>query len=160
MANPSFAHADPNPCFPEEAYIVPRTGRQQSILARRDTTQGDAEKGSEYYTSVETGTLYSLLVYGSTKDASADLAPRVHEADIDLPPIREAVPNVIDLAHYQFPGNVQVLDITKHLGFLEGNVIKYVARAGRKTEDPLEDLLKAQRYLTELIEMHTPTKED
>lgn len=54
-------------------------------------------------------------------------------------------------SHYKFPGNVQVIDITRHLGFLEGNVIKYVARAGRKG-DKREDLLKAKQYLDWLLE--------
>lgn len=53
--------------------------------------------------------------------------------------------------HYQFPGGVQVIDITKHLDFLTGNVVKYVARAGRKGER-LEDLLKAKQYLDWAIE--------
>lgn len=57
----------------------------------------------------------------------------------------------IDPSHYKFPGNVQVIDITRHLGFLEGNVIKYVARAGRKG-DKREDLLKAKQYLEWLLE--------
>lgn len=53
--------------------------------------------------------------------------------------------------HYKFPGGVQVIDITRHLGFLEGNVIKYVARAGRK-ENRREDLLKAKQYLDWILE--------
>lgn len=57
----------------------------------------------------------------------------------------------VDPTHYDFPGGVQVIDITRHLGFLEGNIIKYVARAGRKG-DRLEDLLKARRYLDWAIE--------
>lgn len=56
-----------------------------------------------------------------------------------------------DPGHYKFPGNVQVIDITRHLGFLEGNVIKYVARAGRKG-DRREDLLKAKQYLDWALE--------
>lgn len=56
----------------------------------------------------------------------------------------------VDPGHYQF-GTTQVIDLTRHLGFLEGNVVKYVARAGRKG-DRLEDLLKAERYLGWAIE--------
>ena len=33
------------------------------------------------------------------------------------------------------------------LGFCLGNVVKYIARAGRKTPDVLTDLKKAQWYL-------------
>lgn len=54
--------------------------------------------------------------------------------------------------HYQF-GDVRVIDIAKHLGFLEGNILKYVARAGRKPGTPrAEDLRKAKRYLDLAIE--------
>lgn len=53
--------------------------------------------------------------------------------------------------HYQFPGGVQVIDITRHLGFLEGNIVKYASRAGRKG-DKKEDLLKAKKYLDWAIE--------
>ena len=53
--------------------------------------------------------------------------------------------------HYKFPKGVQVIDITRHLGFLEGNIIQYVARAGRKN-DRKEDLLKAKQYLEWLLE--------
>jgi hypothetical protein len=54
--------------------------------------------------------------------------------------------------HYQFDG-VQVIDITQHLDFLLGNVVKYAARAGRKTgESKIDDLLKAEFYLKRAIE--------
>lgn len=39
-------------------------------------------------------------------------------------------------------------------GFLDGNVIKYLARFRRK--GGLEDLHKARHYLTKLIEVETP----
>ena len=53
--------------------------------------------------------------------------------------------------HYQF-GKVQVIDLTQHLPFCEGNVVKYCARAGRKDgETRLDDLLKAKKYLDTAI---------
>ena len=57
----------------------------------------------------------------------------------------------INPSHYDFPGGVQVIDITKHLDFLAGNVVKYVCRACRKG-DKVTDLLKARKYLDWLIE--------
>lgn len=33
------------------------------------------------------------------------------------------------------------------LGFCLGNTVKYISRAGKKSEDPIEDLEKAQWYL-------------
>jgi hypothetical protein len=38
------------------------------------------------------------------------------------------------------------------LGFCLGNTIKYIARAGRKSSNPVEDLKKAQWYLNREIE--------
>lgn len=57
----------------------------------------------------------------------------------------------VNPSHYDFPGGVQVIDITKHLDFLAGNVVKYVCRSGRKG-DRMTDLLKAKQYLEWLIE--------
>lgn len=39
-------------------------------------------------------------------------------------------------------------------GYLMGNVIKYVMRAGRKTDDPSEDLGKAANYAYRLVTGH------
>lgn len=55
--------------------------------------------------------------------------------------------NPVEPPHYDFPGGVRVIDISQHLNFCRGNVIKYVCRAGRKGKSELEDLLKAQWYL-------------
>lgn len=43
--------------------------------------------------------------------------------------------------------------ISNNLGFLEGNVIKYVTRW--KLKDGMNDLLKARHYLDKLIEVET-----
>ena len=56
-------------------------------------------------------------------------------------------------SHYT-SGNIEVIDFIedKHLGFCLGNVVKYVARAGKK--DPskeIEDLKKAEWYLKRRI---------
>lgn len=55
--------------------------------------------------------------------------------------------------HYTgFSNGAEVIDITENLTFNLGNVVKYVARAGKKTEDPIQDLRKAQFYLKREIE--------
>ena len=55
-------------------------------------------------------------------------------------------------SHYRFPGGVEVINVTKHLDFMTGNVVKYAARAGRKDgESKLDDLLKAKWYIDTLI---------
>lgn len=53
--------------------------------------------------------------------------------------------------HYQLDG-FQVIDLTEQLGFCQGNVVKYVCRAGKKEgESTLDDLFKAKFYLDRLI---------
>lgn len=59
----------------------------------------------------------------------------------------------ISPAHYQTQGGAQVIDIARELDFCRGNVVKYVARAGKKdARKELEDLLKAKWYLDEAID--------
>lgn len=55
---------------------------------------------------------------------------------------------------------IEPIDICRHLSFNLGNVLKYIIRAGRKTESgyscrekKLEDLRKAAFYLLDEIEM-------
>ncbi len=59
--------------------------------------------------------------------------------------------NVKHPDHYN-TGKIEVWDAIKEwkLGFLEGNVVKYVARAAHKGKE-LEDLKKAQQYLERRI---------
>lgn len=50
--------------------------------------------------------------------------------------------------HYtSHPSGIECIEITEHFNFNIGNVIKYVWRAGLKTEDPLTDLNKARFYI-------------
>jgi hypothetical protein len=50
--------------------------------------------------------------------------------------------------HYRsHPSGIEVIQITEHMNFCLGNVIKYTLRAGLKTQDPIEDLRKARWYL-------------
>jgi len=58
---------------------------------------------------------------------------------------REAV----DHPDYYKRGGIEAIDAIEAwgLGFNLGNVVKYIARAGRKTADSLQDLQKAAWYL-------------
>lgn len=56
--------------------------------------------------------------------------------------------------HYKL-GDREVIEITEHLDFLSGNVVKYICRAGRKEGvDLLDDLSKALWYLERKIRLH------
>lgn len=46
------------------------------------------------------------------------------------------------------------------VGFCLGSVLKYLCRAGKKTEDRLEDLKKAAWYLQHEIEMEVRKQEN
>jgi len=54
--------------------------------------------------------------------------------------------------HYQVAIQPWDYIIANNLGYLEGNVIKYVTRY--KNKGGIEDLRKAQHYLTKLIEVN------
>ncbi len=61
--------------------------------------------------------------------------------------------------HYtSHPSGVECIQITEHMGFCLGNVMKYVWRAGQK-HDPLEDLQKARWYLDREIERRQSRRE-
>lgn len=62
---------------------------------------------------------------------------------------------VINPTHYRsHPSGVECVQITEHMDFLLGNVVKYVWRNGLKDQVPsLIDLRKAQWYLNRKIEL-------
>lgn len=60
--------------------------------------------------------------------------------------------------HYT-SGGIEVIDVIEayHLGFLLGNAVKYILRCGHKgtEQDAINDLKKAQAYLSREIEHRT-----
>jgi len=62
--------------------------------------------------------------------------------------------------YYKNEKNIDIIDFCKmyNLNFNRGNVLKYIARAGKK-ENELEDLKKAMEYLKREIEYITTLKE-
>ena len=61
--------------------------------------------------------------------------------------------NKISPEHYR-QGSIEVWDfiIDQQLGYLEGNIVKYITRAGKKdSERKIDDLLKAQAYIHKLV---------
>jgi hypothetical protein len=50
--------------------------------------------------------------------------------------------------HYTaHPSGVECIQISEHMNFCLGNAIKYIWRAGLKTDNPLRDLEKARWYV-------------
>lgn len=70
---------------------------------------------------------------------------------------------VLHPSHYtwlQAKCGIEVIDITRHLDFDLGNAVKYILRAGHKTEEgmssrekEIEDLQKAMFYINDKIKM-------
>ena len=66
----------------------------------------------------------------------------------------------INPSHYKsHPSKVECIQITEHMSFCVGNATKYLWRADLKHDDGgIEDLKKAQWYLTREIEKRTAYK--
>lgn len=77
------------------------------------------------------------------------------ELEDDSIRIAENSDSVSHPPHYAngWSNGAEVIDLTEHLSFCAGNVVKYVCRAGRKDPDKhVEDLKKARWYLDREIE--------
>ena len=79
-----------------------------------------------------------------------------HPYDLDLDQITQPT-KLTDLTkpqHYPNAGQNDVIAFcqSNNIGFIEGNVIKYVTR--HKAKNGLEDLQKAQEYLNRLIQIY------
>lgn len=54
--------------------------------------------------------------------------------------------------HYtQHPSGVECIQVTEHMNFCLGNAVKYIWRAGLKSNNPIQDLEKAVFYLNREI---------
>jgi len=62
-------------------------------------------------------------------------------------------PDMVERPPHYNTGNIEVLDfiLDQKLGYLEGNVVKYICRAKHKGNE-LQDLKKAAYYLNKRIE--------
>lgn len=82
--------------------------------------------------------------------------PRPEKLDKDLQEVIDKIsPN-----YYKSKTGLEVLDVIEafDLGNHEGNILKYIVRYRKK--NGLEDLKKAQFYLTRLIEIHGKNAND
>lgn len=111
-----------------------------------------AEREAKRPLRVEDGDFYDgeamgfgYLTATLTQDEIAQDARRYAEAELKRKVERPS--------HYIEGRKYEPWDVIEDwdLGFLLGNVVKYVARAGRK-ENEIEDLVKARVYLTKAID--------
>lgn len=72
-----------------------------------------------------------------------------HQYDLDLSEATQTKPD-----HYPNAGKKDVIAFcqSNSLGFIEGNIVKYVTR--HKSKNGLEDLHKAKEYLNRLIQTY------
>lgn len=66
--------------------------------------------------------------------------------------------NVNHPSHYN-AGKIEVIDFIEdqNLNFCLSNVIKYICRAGKKSDNPKEDLEKAKWYLERELNKYNET---
>ena len=95
------------------------------------------------------------------QNMSPNLIAKKHAGGPDL----KAEDKVNHPSHYTWLKNlcgIEVIDIARHMGFNLGNVVKYVLRAGHKSEKgysdfdkEIEDLQKAKWYLEDEIKLRS-----
>ena len=129
----------------------------------------DSTYGVVHGNGLPTGPMHSVVaplpympprcICGNPWDIACQLhdAPRDGYGDMAAGPVCLPTPNDIQHGgdHYQkLP--IQTWDYIHEndIGYLAGNVIKYVTRY--KDKNGLEDLKKARHYLDKLIEVNTP----
>lgn len=72
--------------------------------------------------------------------------PAIWKSHYDAPDVVNHPPHYTD-----HPSGVECIAITEHMNFCLGNAIKYVWRAGLKSENPEQDLQKAVWYINREI---------
>lgn len=96
-------------------------------------------------------------VYNVKKKANGVVKSRNLEVELNITPQEKPTPTANDVQvggdHYKMQ-SIQPWDAIESwgLGFLDGNVVKYVAR--HKLKGGVDDLKKARHYLDKLIEKH------
>ena len=64
--------------------------------------------------------------------------------------------NIDHPKHYnQHPSGVECITIVEHMTFNIGNAVKYLWRAGLKSENAIEDLQKAKWYIEREIQLRS-----
>ena len=120
-----------------------------------DTTMAIYEAAKELKSEI--GSLTSDYYYSVAKELLIDINnASVPRKAVDV--MKAADP--INPRHYTESAVEPIAAIEAwNLGFCLGNCVKYIARAGKKTTDPLEDLKKARWYLNrEIMNQEKPNE--
>ena len=109
-------------------------------------------EGACYPITGSIGNVFEVMSVGSDGDCNLSDGGYYYENDLKLANEKETFDPVHKPSHYNsHPSGIQCIDITKHMGFNLGNVIKYVWRADLK-DNAIEDLKKAKWYIENEIE--------
>lgn len=98
-------------------------------------------------TTVPTGYMYLVQTNASTHELKVFPFKDDRVSNLDHDPVNHP-------SHYtNHPSGIECIDVTRHMSFNLGNVVKYVWRAGLKDQTPtVQDLEKAAWYLNDEIE--------
>ncbi len=127
-----------------------REGKKTSRFARRPAAQKGEIKndGTQELWGMQFGSDGVKLLDDFTEDS---LEHGVYDDETGKITIFD---NVNAPKHYlSHPAGVECIEITEHYDFCVGNAIKYLWRAGIKSENPLEDLRKAAWYVERKIKL-------
>ncbi len=88
-----------------------------------------------------------------TGPAEPHKADCIYGPSFDKPQIKKTHDAVNHPSHYtEHPSGVECIQVTEHMNFCLGNAMKYIWRAGLKSNSPVEDLRKARWYIDREIE--------
>lgn len=124
--------------------IVDKTGYKDSLI-RVVIRNVKNKKPSKIVAAVKE--MQQALDVIEKKPTKLIVQPQYKAAALKLLDMKEA--DLVNHPPHYTTGGVETLDFieAKDLNYRLGNVVKYVARAGKKHTDPIEDLKKARFYL-------------
>jgi hypothetical protein len=107
--------------------------------------------------TVTIATVGAFSVTGSSIKDGNYMASRDDFLHYFKPQSKENVPMSDPINHPEHytshPSGIECIEVTRHMGFAAGNVIKYLWRNGLKDGEPsLKDLKKAAWYLNDMID--------
>lgn len=114
---------------------------------------GDHGSRMKAYTVGEPYAIYDDLKYDYELEGNSIVIKELDSTETRENRCIEFVENLDSVSHPPHYANgwsngAEVIDLTEHLSFCAGNVVKYTCRAGRKDPDKhVEDLEKARWYL-------------
>ena len=98
--------------------------------------------------------------YSTNGDEIYEDMPTRAQEELEYIEEHKAKREAVDHPDYYKTGGIEAIDVIEawDLDFCLGNTVKYISRAGRKSDKVLEDLQKAAWYLNREIERRKKNK--